>query len=90
MLEARDLAEPHIRSFDERTWSRASQIYAPDILSVQPDGTTIEGIDALVDFGQGFATAFPDSHHEVRSIIESGNIAVVEVTYTGPLAGPQG
>jgi steroid delta-isomerase-like uncharacterized protein len=94
MPEARDLAELHIRSFDERTWSRAPQIYAPDIVSVQPGGTTIEGIDALVGFGQGFATAFPDSRHEVRSILESGNIAVAEVTYigthTGPMASPQG
>jgi len=94
MPEARDLAELHMRSFDERAWSRAPQIYAPDIVSVQPGGTTIEGLDAFVAFGRGFATAFPDSHHEVRSIIESGNVAVAEVTFTGthtgPLATPQG
>jgi steroid delta-isomerase-like uncharacterized protein len=94
MPEARDLAELHMRSFDERTWSRAPQIYAPDVVSVQPGGTVIEGIDAMLAFGQGFATAFPDSHHEVRSITESGNIAVAEVTFTGthtgPLASPQG
>jgi steroid delta-isomerase-like uncharacterized protein len=59
-------------------------------VSVQPGGTTIEGLDALVAFGQGFAIAFPDSHHEVRSIIESANIAVAEVTYTGTHTGPQG
>ena len=92
MSESRDLAELHMRSFDQRTWSRAPQIYAPDIVSTQ-DGTAIEGIDALLAFGQGFAAAFPESHHEVRSIVESGNIAVAEVTFvgthTGPLASPQ-
>ena len=93
MSEARDLAEAHIRAFNERAWNRAAEIYAPDLITVEPAGT-IHGIDAFVGHGQGFAAAFPDSRMEVTTIIESGNHAVVEGLYigihTGPLATPQG
>jgi steroid delta-isomerase-like uncharacterized protein len=93
MPEARDLAEAHIRAFNERVWSRAADIYAPDLMVVEPGGTT-RGIDAFVGHGQGFVAAFPDSRMEVTTIIESGNHAVAEGVYvgthTGPLATPQG
>jgi len=93
MSEARDLAEAHIRAFNERAWSRAADIYAPDLITVEPGGTT-HGIDAFVGHGQGFAAAFPDSRMEVTAIIESGSHAVAEGVYTGthtgPLATPQG
>ena len=93
MSEARDLAEAHIRAFNERAWSRAAEIYAPDLITVEPAGTT-HGIEAFVGHGQGFAAAFPDSQMEITTIIESGGHAVAEGVYsgthTGPLAAPQG
>jgi steroid delta-isomerase-like uncharacterized protein len=93
MSEARDLAEAHIRAFNERAWNRAAEIYAPDLITVEPGGTT-HGIDAFVSHGQGFAAAFPDSRMEVTTIIESGRHAVAEGVYTGthtgPLTTPQG
>jgi len=93
MSEARDLAEAHIRAFNARAWNRAAEIYAPDLVAVEPGGTTC-GIDGFLGHAQGFAAAFPDSRMEVTTIIESGNHAVVEGLYigihTGPLATPQG
>ena len=93
MSEARDLAEAHIRAFNERAWDRAAEIYAPDLITVEPAGTT-RGIDAFVGHGQGFAAAFPASKMEITTIIESGHHAVAEGVYTGthtgPLAIPQG
>jgi hypothetical protein len=82
MSEARDLAEAHIRAFNERTWDRAAEIYAPDLITVEP-GRTTRGIDAFVGRGQGFAAAFPDSRMEVTAIIESGSHTVAEGVYTG-------
>ena len=93
MAEARDLAEAHIRAFNERAWSRAAEIYAPDLVLVEPGGTT-RGIDGFLSHGQGFAAAFPDSRMEITTLIESGDHAVAEGVYsgthTGPLATPQG
>jgi predicted ester cyclase len=93
MSEVRDLAELHVRSFNERAWSRAPQIYAPDIAVVEPNGA-LHGIDAFVGMSQGFASAFPDSRMEATIVIASGDHAVIEGSYsgthTGPLATPQG
>ena len=93
MSEARDLAEAHVRAFNERAWSEAAEIYAPDLVVVEPAGTT-RGIDEFLGHAQGFAAAFPDSQMKVTTIIESGNHVVVEGVYTGtqtgPLATPQG
>jgi steroid delta-isomerase-like uncharacterized protein len=91
--EARDLAEAHVRAFNERAWSRAAEIYAPDLVFVEPGGT-IRGIDGFLGHGQGFVAAFPDSQMEVTALIDSGGHAVAEGVYcgthTGPLATPQG
>ena len=93
MSEARDLAEAHVRAFNERAWPRAAQIYAPDLEVAEPGGTT-RGIDDFIGHAKGFAAAFPDSRMEVTIIVESGRHAVVEGiytgTHTGPLATPQG
>ncbi len=40
MSEPRDLAEAHVRAFNERAWQRAADIYAPDIEVVEPGGTS--------------------------------------------------
>jgi predicted ester cyclase len=93
MSEVRDLAELHVRSFNERAWSRASEIYAPDLITSEPTGTT-RGTEPFLGHAKGFVTAFPDSRMEVTTIVESGNTVVIEGVYsgthTGPLASPQG
>jgi len=93
MSEARDLAEAHIRAFNERAWGRAAEIYAPDLAVTEPGGP-VSGIEEFIGHAQGFTTAFPDSRMEVTAIIESGSQVAVEGVYsgthTGPLASPQG
>jgi steroid delta-isomerase-like uncharacterized protein len=93
MSEARQLAEQHVRVFNERAWSRAPQIYAPDLVMAEPAGTT-HGIDPYLAHAQAFVTAMPDSRMEVTGVVESGDRVVVEGVYTGthtgPLTTPQG
>jgi steroid delta-isomerase-like uncharacterized protein len=91
--EARELAQKHVSAFNERAWSRAHELYAPDLVMVEPAGTT-HGIEPYIQTARGFITAMPDSRMEVTAIIESGNYVVVEGAYsgthTGPLGTPQG
>jgi steroid delta-isomerase-like uncharacterized protein len=87
--EARELAEGHVRAFNERAWSRASELYAPDVVMIEPAGTT-QGIESFLDLERGFVMALPDSRMEVTAIIESGNYVVVEGAYSGTHTGPLG
>jgi steroid delta-isomerase-like uncharacterized protein len=93
MSEARTLALQHVSTFNERAWNRAAEIYAPDLVVIEPSGK-VEGIEQFKAHGKSFATGLPDSRMEVTSVIESGNCVVIEGVYTGthtgPLMTPQG
>jgi len=89
MSEPRELAERHVSAFNERAWSRAHELYAPDLVMIEPSGTT-QGIEPYLQTAQGFVTAMPDSRMEVTAIIESGNRVVVEGTYSGTFTGTLG
>jgi steroid delta-isomerase-like uncharacterized protein len=89
MSEARELAERHVNVFNERAWSRAHELYAPDLVMIEPAGTT-RGIEPYLQTARGFTTAMPDSRMDVTAIIESGNRVVVEGEYTGTHTGPLG
>jgi predicted ester cyclase len=93
MSDARDLAELHVSSFNERAWDRATALYDPNLEMVEPAGTT-RGIEPYLATARGFVTAFPDSQMTVTAVAESGNVVAVEGVYTGthtgPLATPHG
>jgi steroid delta-isomerase-like uncharacterized protein len=91
--EASELAERHVQAFNDRTWSRASELHAPDLVVIEPTGTS-HGIEPFLQHAKTFVTGLPDSRMDVTAIIESGNHVVVEGVYTGthtgPLATPRG
>ena len=89
MSEARELAEKHVSAFNERAWSGAHELYAPDLVMIEPSGTT-HGIEPYLQTAKGFITAMPDSRMDVTAIIESGDRVVVEGTYSGTHTGPLG
>ena len=57
-------------------------------------GATFRGPEGFRRFLENYATAFPDSQVEVRSVIAHGDRVAVEFTaagtHRGPLAGPAG
>ena len=61
---------------------------------VVPLGTTFNGVAGARDFQLGWATAFPDSQVEIRSITVDGDRVIVEHngrgTHGGPLETPSG
>jgi steroid delta-isomerase-like uncharacterized protein len=94
MSETRELAELHYSSFNERDYSRASQIYSPDVVTVEPGSGRMEGIDAFLAHTSAFTTGFPDARLEVLTVVDDGRRVVTEGlfigTNTGPMATPQG
>jgi steroid delta-isomerase-like uncharacterized protein len=94
MSEARDLAEAHYRSFNERDFSRAAEIYSPDLVTIEPGSGTMEGIDAFMAHTSVFTTGFPDAQLEVLSVTDGDDRVVIEGcfvgTNTGPLLTPNG
>jgi steroid delta-isomerase-like uncharacterized protein len=57
-------------------------------------GATFRGAEGFRQFLENYATAFPDSRVEVRSVIAHGDRVAVEFTaqgtHRGPLVGPAG
>jgi len=88
MSEARDLVEAHNRVFNDRDWSRAPEIYSPDVESTAPGVGTLTGIDPFIGFAKGFIVALPDARLEVDTVSEDRNRVVCEGSFTGTHTGP--
>ncbi len=65
-----------------------------DVVTVEPAGGEMRGVDAFAGSLRIFNRAAPDAKLKVVRAIESGDTVVIEGTYTGthrgPLASPQG
>ena len=94
MSEARDLAQAHYQAFNERDFSRAKDIYSPDVVTVEPGSGRIDGLDAFLAHTQVFLTAFPDAHLDMLTLTDGQHRVVIEGTFagthTGPLPSPGG
>jgi steroid delta-isomerase-like uncharacterized protein len=81
--------------FNSRDFDRSAALVTEDYNGfVVPLGTTFRGAAGVKEFQLGWATAFPDSKVEIRSLTVDGNRVVVEHngrgTHQGPLATPNG
>jgi steroid delta-isomerase-like uncharacterized protein len=75
--------------------TRWAAMFSDDATYQVPDVPyPIEGRDALRAMADTFFTAFPDMEFVVRSVIEQGNVVVVEGatkgTFKGPMKTPDG
>jgi|1185.fasta_scaffold59849_2 steroid delta-isomerase-like uncharacterized protein len=94
MSETRDLIDMHYAAFNERDFSKASQIYSPDVVTVEPGSGRMEGPDAVVAHARVFLAGFPDARLEVLTVVDDGARVAIEGlfvgTNTGPLQTPNG
>src|SRR3954454_18118531 len=93
MSETRDLIDMHYAAFNERDFSKTSQIYSTDVVTIEPGSGRMEGPDAVVAHAQVFLTGFPDARLEVLTVVDDGQRVAIEGlfvgTNTGPLQSPQ-
>ena len=83
----------YLQAIDDHDLGRVTDALDPDVDVVAP-GVEFHGVDQVAGWIQVFLTAFPDLHHDVRSVLEVDGGCAAEVrfsgTHTGPLASPQG
>lgn len=93
MTSLKSLVETHYENMATANMARELEIFAPDVVTVEPGGT-IHGIDDFLAHERVFQRAFPDAHVVPRSFTEAGNRIAVQGafvgTHTGPLASPAG
>jgi len=88
----------HMRSvleaFNAGDWDRYREL-VPDsaVYFESATGRTAQG-DAYLDLLKGWRAAFPDITGEITTLVESSDVAVAEInwtgTHTGTLVGPDG
>lgn len=81
-----------VASRDPATWAA---MFTHDATYAFPDAPEpVKGREALEAMAAMFFTAFPDMACEVRTVIQQGDIAVLESankgTFAGPMATPEG
>jgi steroid delta-isomerase-like uncharacterized protein len=88
-MGAVDVARESIDAFNADDWDRFRTLHAEDVVENE-FGTQrrIEGIDALVESNQGWKQAFPDASGKVTNAFESGDTAILEITWSGTHSGP--
>jgi steroid delta-isomerase-like uncharacterized protein len=88
-MGAVDIARESIEAFNADDWDRFRALHAEGVVEEElATQRRIEGIDALIESNQGWKQAFPDASGEVTNAFESGDMAVVEITWSGTQSGP--
>ena len=88
-MSAVDVARESIEAFNADDWDRFRALHADDVLEEElATQRRLEGIDALLEANQGWKQAFPDASGEITNTCESGDTAVLEITWSGTQSGP--
>ena len=94
MGEARGVVEHFYAAFNRGDLKGARQSFDQNVVTVEPSGGEMRGLDAFAAYLAVFMRAVPDAKLNLVRAVESGETVVIEGTYTGtftgPLASPQG
>lgn len=88
-MGAVDVARDSIDAFNVGDWDRFRTLHAAGVVEEEfATQRRIEGIDALLESNQGWKRAFPDASGDVTNAFESGDTAILEITWSGTQSGP--
>lgn len=95
MSEIIDVARVAVDAQGSADWERFRNSLAPDsVYDEYATGRRVQGADAVVDIFREWKQAFPDVFGTVTNALESGDTAILEVTWqgtqTGELIAPTG
>lgn len=88
MAHAIALAKEGVEAFNKADWAKTRSMSTPDVVySELATGRRVVGADDFIELSKGWRSAFPDAMGTVTSELESGDTAVVEVTWSGTQTG---
>lgn len=95
MATALEIAKASITAFNQKDWNRMRALYAPDaVYDEKATHRSIQGPAQIIEGLQIWTTAFPDAKGTIVREFAAGDIAVLELlwtgTHTGPLQTPAG
>jgi steroid delta-isomerase-like uncharacterized protein len=94
MAGGRALVEQFYERFSSGDLDGAVELFAPDVITVEPFLGRAENRDAWQAYGEAFRRACPDARLVLRSLVEEGDRVAVEGTFRGTftetLDGPTG
>jgi hypothetical protein len=84
MANAVEIAKSSITAFNDRDWSRRKGLYASDaVYDEKATNRRIQGPEQIIDGLQMWATAFADATGTIVRELVIGDIAVLELLWTG-------
>ena len=94
MAGGRALVEQFYNQFNSGELDKAMELFAPDVVTVEPLLGRTEDRDVWRDYDEAFLRACPDARLVVRSLVEEADRVAVEGTLVGTfsetLVGPTG
>ena len=88
-MGAADVARETVEAFNANDWNRFRALHTEGVVEEElATGRRIEGIDDLLELNHGWKQAFPDASGQVTNAFESGDMAVLEITWSGTQSGP--
>ena len=88
MSEAREVMDRFAAAMSAGDLAAMTACYAPDVIAVTPDVGEMMGREAISDYLQEFANAFPDMAYEYARQHDAGNVVIDEGYITGTNTGP--
>jgi steroid delta-isomerase-like uncharacterized protein len=82
------LAKEGVDAFNKADWAKTRSMTTADVVYNElATGRRVVGADDFVELSKGWRTAFPDAKGTVTVALESGDTAVLEITWTGTQTG---
>ncbi len=89
MANALEIAKSSITAFNDKDWNRMKALYASDaVYDEKATNRRIQGPQQIIDGLQMWATAFPDANGTIVRELVIGDVAVLELLWTGTQTGP--
>jgi steroid delta-isomerase-like uncharacterized protein len=86
---AEQAAQAILETFNASDWDGFRALSTTDaVYNELGTQRVINGTDAIIDAMQGWKTAMPDIRGTVTNSFASGNIATLEISWTGTQTGP--
>ncbi len=95
-MDLQDLAQLQLDIFNDRTFrERAAEFVDPNVVTIDvPQGQELQGLDAYLQYSEGYITTMPDIQGQAVEHQVSGNTVTTRIrgigTFTGQLETPDG